>query len=70
MEQDRLYVKMVPQPMHPWEPGEDLTGVSISEADSPPSEGDFIATNPDNPSDRWLIKKDYHKKHYVEMNPS
>ena len=42
----------------PYEPGEDLTGVSVSEQDTP-KEGDLIGINPDNPEDRWLISQEY-----------
>lgn len=51
--------------MRPYVPGEDVTGVSISDADKAngsPKEGDMIARNPDNHQDQWLVAKAYFEK--------
>ena len=55
--------------MRPYEPGEDLTGVSLSDADKklPTLEGGFIARNPDNHEDKWYVSKDYHEKNFEEI---
>lgn len=48
--------------MRPYEPGEDLTGVSISHADhqgGSPRLGDMIARNPKDHADQWLVAKKY-----------
>lgn len=48
--------------MRPYVLGEELTGVSISEADKQngsPKEGDMIARNPKNHDDQWLVAKKY-----------
>jgi hypothetical protein len=48
--------------MRPYIPGEDLTGVSISDEDKrngSPREGDMIARNPRNHDDKWLVNKAY-----------
>ena len=48
--------------LRPWQPGDDLTGVSISDADKnagSPKPGDMIARNPKNHDDRWLVAADY-----------
>lgn len=48
--------------MRPYVMGEDLTGVSISAADSfngSPRVGDMIARNPKNPEDKWLVSEEY-----------
>ena len=45
-----------------WEPGTDMTRVSITAADAEagsPKKGDMIARNPVNHDDRWLIAADY-----------
>jgi hypothetical protein len=45
-----------------WEPGFDMTDVSISESDrrdGSPKLGDKIARNPANHADRWLVAADY-----------
>jgi hypothetical protein len=44
--------------MRPWQPGDDLNGVSISNVDrdaGSPRDGDMIARNPLNHADRWLV---------------
>lgn len=48
--------------MRPYVEGEDLSGVSISEADrknGSPLAGDMIARNPKNHGDQWLVAKKY-----------
>lgn len=45
-----------------WEPGDDLTDVSISAPDKEagsPKAGDMIAVNPDNFRDKWLVAAAY-----------
>lgn len=45
-----------------WEPGFDMTGVSVSEVDrgaGSPKAGDKIARNPSNHADKWLVAGDY-----------
>ena len=44
--------------MRPYVPGEDLTGVSVSERDTPEL-GGMIARNPKEHSDRWYVAKAY-----------
>lgn len=48
--------------MRPYILGEDVSNVSISEADKingSPKEGDMIARNPKNHADQWLVAKKY-----------
>jgi len=48
--------------MADWEPGFDITGVSISEPDKEagsPKQGDKIARNPKNHADKWLVAAAY-----------
>jgi hypothetical protein len=55
--------------MQPWYPGMDLESVSVSEADKKngsPKHGDMIATNDENPEDRWLVSAEYFARHYEE----
>lgn len=49
--------------MRPYVPGEDLTGVSVSEQDTP-KEGDMIARNGANHADQWLVAKEYFDANY------
>jgi hypothetical protein len=63
----KLYRKKGASPMTPWTPTTDMAGVSVSEADKAtgsPQEGDMIAHNPANPSDRWLVAEAYFLKHF------
>ncbi len=53
--------------LRPYQSGEDLSDVSVSEEDKPPKEGDMIAKNPDNPDDKWLVNKEYFESNYVEF---
>ncbi len=53
-----------------WEPGMDLDGVSISEADraaGSPKVGDKIARNPEYHADRWLISAAYFAANFEAM---
>ena len=48
--------------MRPYQTGEDISHVSISEPDrqaGSPKEGDMIARNPKNHADQWLVAKKY-----------
>ena len=57
--------------MRPYQKGEKLTGVSISEADKingSPKIGDMIARNPKNHNDKWLVAKKYFKENFKELN--
>lgn len=45
-----------------WEPGDDMTGVSVSSEDTKagsPKSGDMIARNPKNHADQWLVAAAY-----------
>lgn len=44
--------------MRPYEPGEDLSKVSVSATDTP-EEGGMIARNPVNHEDQWYVAKKY-----------
>lgn len=53
--------------MAEWTPDFDMTGVSISEPDKAagsPKEGDFVAINPKNTEDRWLVSKEYFEQNF------
>lgn len=49
--------------MRPYVPGEDLTGVSVSEVDTP-EEGGMVARNPEDYNDQWYISKAYFEQNY------
>ena len=50
--------------MRPYEPGEDLTEISVSGEDDPASDLGMIAVNPDNPSDQWYVARAYFDKNF------
>lgn len=48
--------------LRPYQEGEDMAGVSISDADKingSPRAGDMIARNPKNHADQWLVAAQY-----------
>ncbi len=63
MNEYKNYRKKSVQPMRPYVPGEDLTGISVSPDDTP-EEGGMIAMNPTDPDDKWYVSKDFFLEHY------
>lgn len=59
------YIKIAKQPMRPYIPGEDLTGISVWEGDTP-EEGGMIAVNPKDPTDMWYVAKQFFEENYIE----
>lgn len=56
--------------LRPWEPDDDMTGVSISDEDKAagsPKQGDMIARNPKNHNDRWLVAEQYFNDNFVAV---
>lgn len=64
--QVKYYRKKLKQPMRPYVPGEDLTGVSVNKEDTP-EEGGMIAFNPDNLEDQWYVAKKFFEENYEEV---
>lgn len=65
----KTYRKKGATPMLPWTPETDMDGVSVSVEDileGSPKSGDMIATNPQNPADRWLVAAAYFAENYEE----
>lgn len=60
---DMLYRKKLLQPMRPYVPGEDMSGISVNAEDTP-EEGGMIAWNPDNPADQWYVAKKFFEDNY------
>ena len=62
MRKFRQYRRKQIAELRPYEPGEDLSGVSISAADKEdgsPKAGDMVARNPKNRADKWLVAAQY-----------
>jgi len=56
--------------MRPWQPGDDMTGISVSAPDrlgGSPKQGDMIARNPKNHSDQWLVAAQYFADNFVPL---
>lgn len=56
--------------MRQYVPGEDLTGVSVSDADKamPTLDGGYIARDPKNHDDQWYVNKTYFEENLEEVN--
>lgn len=70
MENVRFFKERVIQPMVEWHPEYPMEGVSVSDLDmanGSPKAGDFIATNPVNPSEKWLVAAKFIAYNYEEV---
>ena len=66
----RQYKRSQIAEMRPFEPGEILSGVSISRVDldaGSPKAGDMIARNLKNHEDMWLVAAQYFKDNFEEL---
>jgi hypothetical protein len=57
--------------LRPYEPGENLGGVSLSAADKKagsPKAGDMIARNPKNHVDQWLVAAKYFADNFEPLS--
>ena len=59
MSEWQLYKRKGMSSMRPYVLGEDLTGVSVSPSDDPPSDMGMIARNPLNHKDQWYVARQY-----------
>lgn len=53
--------------LRPYEPGESVAGISVSEVDrqaGSPKVGDMIARNPANHADQWLVSAAYFAENF------
>lgn len=64
MSEYKNYIKKGIQPMRPYVPGEDLTGVGIPVNENP-VKGGMIAVDPTNPVDKWYISERLFKENYI-----
>jgi hypothetical protein len=66
----KKYRRTAVSELRSYEPGEDLTGISISDVDraeGSPKPGDMIGRNPKNHSDQWLVAERYFKENLEEI---
>ena len=62
-----MYRKKALQELNPWVEGVDMEGVSVSDADKEngsPKQGDMIASNPNDATDRWLVAEKFFQDNY------
>ena len=57
------YRKTQVQPMRHYFVGEDMTGISIAEGDTPEA-GGMVAVNPKDKTDRWYVAKQFFEDNY------
>jgi len=50
--------------MRPYQPGEDLTGISVSDVDDPEKDQGMIARNPLNHTDQWYVARKYFEDNF------
>lgn len=70
MTEYKQYQRTAIAEMAAWEPSFDMEGVSISEVDreaGSPQWGDYIARNPANHADRWLVAKAYFEANFEPL---
>lgn len=66
MREWKRYRKVQISEMRPYEPGEDLTHISVNEVDTPEL-GGMVARNPIDPRDQWYVAKKYFENNYREV---
>ena len=67
-----LFKKKGTQQLVPWEESMEVNDFSISLPDlnnGSPKAGDMIATNKNNPEDKWLVAKQFFNDNYEPANP-
>jgi len=71
MQNYKEYRKKQTQLLRPYVDGEDMSGVSISDADiekGSPQKGDMIAVNRNDETDKWLVAEKFFKDNYELAN--
>jgi len=63
MSEFKNYRKTTVQKMRPYIEGEDLTGISVADVDTP-EEGGMVAVSADNTQDQWYVAKAFFQKNY------
>ncbi len=69
MEDFKKYRRKGLSEMRPYVLGEDLTGVSVSATDDPPTDMGMIARNPKNHEDRWYVARKYFEDNLEPVPP-
>jgi len=67
MSQFKQYRRKQIAELRPYDQGENMDGISVSDADAKagsPKAGDMIARNPKNHEDQWLVAARYFADHF------
>jgi hypothetical protein len=67
MSEFKQYQRKQTAELRPYVQGENMDGISVSDADAKagsPKTGDMIARNPENHKDRWLVAAQYFADHF------
>ena len=70
MSEFRQYQRKQIAELREWEPGDDMTGISVSVEDAKagsPKAGDMIARNPANHADQWLVARQYFEDNFAAL---
>ena len=54
--------------MRPYVPGEDLSGISVSQEDNPAQDRGMIARNPNNHDDQWYVNRAYFEENFKPVD--
>jgi len=66
MERFRFYTRKGESQIRPYEKGEDLSRISVSDQDDPETDMGMVARNPNNYDDQWYIAKQYFDDNFLE----
>lgn len=64
MKEFKNYRKKNVQPLRPYIQGEDMTGISVADCDTPEI-GGMIAINPADKKDKWYVAKKFFEENYI-----
>jgi len=66
----KRYRKHAITEMIPWTPDVSMDAITVGVEDRAdhPRDGDMVARNPANPSDMWLVAKDFFEANYVSAD--
>ena len=67
MEEFKQYRRKGLSEMRPYVKGEDLTGISVSDTDTPETDMGMIARNPNNHDDKWYVARKYFEENLEEV---
>ena len=67
MAEFKRYIRTNVAEMRPYVQGEDMSGISVSDVDTPETDLGMIARNPANHSDKWYVARKYFEDNFEEL---